>query len=58
MKQVYARDTELAERYSISRSTVWRWVKRGTLPEPVRIDGCTRWVIAEIEAFDAARDRT
>lgn len=27
----------------ISRATFWRRVKDGTLPEPIRIGGATRW---------------
>lgn len=34
---------------SISRSTLWRWVQNGTLPEPIRIGGCTRWEREEVE---------
>ena len=53
---VYVRDTYLAERYSISRSTVWRWLARGMLPEPVRIGGVTRWRLSKIEELDAQRE--
>lgn len=53
---VYVSDTQLAERYSVSRSTIWRWTGRGILPAPVRLSSCcTRWQIADIEARDAAR---
>ena len=54
---IYVRDTDLAERYSIDRSTVWRWARRGLLPIPIQIsDGCTRWRLEQIEARDAERD--
>ena len=33
-----------------SRSTIWRWVKDGTLPRPVRIGRTTRWDSDEIDA--------
>ena len=33
-----------------SRSTVWRRVADGSLPQPCRIGGMTRWSRAEIEA--------
>jgi predicted DNA-binding transcriptional regulator AlpA len=53
----YLRDTDLAERYSISRSTVWRWARRGMLPAPVKLsDACSRWRLEEIERRDEARD--
>jgi len=58
MTQTYVRDTDLAARYSISRSTVWRWVNRGLLPAPIQLsDCCTRWRLDQIEARDAERDK-
>lgn len=53
----YASDAQLAARYSVSRSTIWRWVHRGILPTPVHLSaGCTRWPLDEIERRDAERD--
>lgn len=55
---LYLRDTQLAARYSISRSTVWRWTARGLLPAPIQLsDCCTRWKLDEIERRDAERDQ-
>ena len=52
----YLRDTDVAEHYSVSRSTVWRWVRRGLLPRPIQLsEACTRWRLDEIEARDAER---
>lgn len=49
----YARDTEIAARYGISRNTVWRWAKEGRLPSPVRIGpGVTRWRLDDVEKFE------
>jgi len=54
---LYLRDTDLAERYGIHRTTVWRWAGKGLLPRPVQLtDGCTRWKLPEIEAHDAERE--
>ena len=40
----WVRDKDLAEYFGISRPTVWRWVKAGRLPKPVRFSpGCTRF---------------
>lgn len=39
----YVRDNDLAERLSVSRSTIWRWSAEGLLPPPRRIGGATRW---------------
>lgn len=51
----YVSDSFLAERYSVSRNTVWRWVQQGTIPEPIKFShGCTRWNLAEVEAREQA----
>ncbi len=34
-----------------SVATVWRGVASGTLPQPIRIGGMTRWSASEIAAF-------
>lgn len=53
---VYVSDQQLAERYSVSRATIWRWVAKGLLPKPCRLsEGCTRWSLQEVEAIEAKR---
>ena len=53
---VYVSDIQLAKRYSVSRSTIWRWTEKGILPVPVRISRCcTRWLLSDIEARDDGR---
>jgi len=53
----FARDTEIADRYGVSRNTIWRWTKEGRLPSPVRLGpGCTRWRLADIEQWEAERE--
>jgi predicted DNA-binding transcriptional regulator AlpA len=44
---------DLMDLYSCSRTTIWRWVKAGVLPEPRRIGGLKRWRRPEIEALTA-----
>ena len=42
-------DVKLAEMLSISRATVWRWVKNGALPQPRKLGrNSTRWDVAEV----------
>jgi len=49
----YVSDSNLAERYGVSRPTIWRWAKAGRLPAPVQLSpGCTRWIADEISAKD------
>lgn len=33
-----------------SAATVWRRVKSGLLPKPIRQGGCTRWRLGEVRA--------
>ena len=50
----HAADLQLADRYGVSRATVWRWVQRGKFPKPVKLSpGCTRWRLADVEAWEA-----
>ncbi len=50
LPRVWASDTQLAEIYSVSRATIWRWAAAGRLPQPVKLSpGCTRWKLADIE---------
>lgn len=42
---------DVAEMLGLGISTIWRQVRRGTLPQPVRIGGSTRWRRADIEAL-------
>lgn len=51
--RVYAQDTQLAARYSVSRATIWRWAATGRLPKPIKLSpGCTRWKLSDLEAFE------
>lgn len=41
----------------ISRSSVWKWSRRGAFPSPVRLPGCRRvaWRASEISKWIAER---
>ena len=53
---MYLTDRQVAERLSISRTSVWRWVKRGAFPAPIQFSpGATRWKLADVEQWE--RDR-
>lgn len=36
--------------FKCSPATVWRWVKSGLLPAPVRRGRTTRWVVGQLRA--------
>lgn len=44
---------EVAAMLDLGVSTIWRQVRKGQLPEPVRIGGSTRWRRADIDALTA-----
>lgn len=53
----YLSDKETASRYQISRATVWRWVKEGKLPKPVKLAaGTTRFKLAHLERWEADQE--
>lgn len=56
MNKQYLSDRKLAERYEVSRATVWRWTKENHLPKPVKINGSTRWVLADLESWEAQQE--
>ena len=58
MQQKYYSVQHVAKRYDVSTGTVWRWVRRGTLPRPVQLSpGCTRWSGEQLDEADTKRDK-
>lgn len=54
----YLSDRDLAERFRITRGSIWRWVKNGILPPPVKFSpGCSRWSAETVEAFERSRSK-
>ena len=55
---MYISDVQLADRYAVHRTTIWRWVRNGLLPQPIQISpGTTRWKLEEIEKLEAKREK-
>ncbi|MFA7351393.1 MAG: helix-turn-helix domain-containing protein [Methylotenera sp.] len=53
----YLSDSQIAQRYSVSRQTVWRWAANDPkFPSCTKLSpGCTRWKLSDIEAWEAAK---
>ena len=52
----YLTDKDTAARYTVSRGTIWRWIREGNFPQPVRFGAAsTRWRLADLEAWEAER---
>ena len=46
----------LKQRFSVSGSSIWAWVKAGKFPKPIKIsENCTAWNAADIEAWAQSR---
>lgn len=53
---MFVSDRELAKRYDVSRPTIWRWRHTRDFPAPIALSpGCSRWKLADVEAWEAAR---
>lgn len=51
---LFLSDREVAQRYSVSRPTIWRWAKDvDDFPRPVKIaKGTTRWRVNDLEEYE------
>jgi predicted DNA-binding transcriptional regulator AlpA len=49
--QAYVSDSTLAALLDTSRTTIWRYVRNGLLPPPVKIGGLTRFDRLEVLSF-------
>ena len=50
---LFFRDNEVADRYKISRPTIWRWVKQGKFPRPIKLaGGSSRWKLSDLEVWE------
>jgi len=52
----YLSDRALAQRYEVSRATIWRWNKERHLPQPIKLNGSTRWKLSDLEAWEAKQE--
>jgi len=56
VKQQWFRPKELADRWRVSRTTIWRWCKAGDLPRPTKLGKRTvAWRRSVVLAFEEAR---
>lgn len=52
MKAAYIRINQLIQTLPISKASIWRKVKQGTFPAPVKLSvGITAWRTADIETW-------
>lgn len=58
MSAMLLRDKQVAERLSIGKSTVWKFVKDGRLPKPYKFGAISVWKSDEIDAVIAGLERS
>lgn len=46
----------LASRYELSVPTIWRFLRDGLIPKPVKIGGSTRWLLDDLIKFEATQE--
>ena len=49
----YITTTQLVEKLQLSRTTIWRKIKDGELPAPVKFGPNNRWLESQIDEFMA-----
>ena len=55
---VYARISKLTEIVPMSTATIWRKVKDGTFPKPIKLGArITAWLLDDIEVWLASRHK-
>lgn len=55
-EQTFLTVRQIADRYSVSVPTIWRWSRENRLPAPFRLGpASTRWRLSEIEAWEKKR---
>lgn len=53
----YLNIQEVSAVLKVSRSTLWRWIKEGLFPKPIRLGPkAVRWKVSDLAAWD--RERT
>jgi prophage regulatory protein len=56
MVNQYLTDKQLAARFSVGRTTIWRWVREKNFPSPVRLgEAVTRWKLIDVELWEKMR---
>ncbi len=55
---VYYSDKQLAQKFGVTRNTIWRWTRDKVFPQPVKFSaGCTRWRSDDIQEWMAEREK-
>lgn len=51
---MYVSAAQLANRYGVSRTTIWRWIKKRQFPKSVQLGpNTTRWLLTDVERWES-----
>ena len=52
----FYRLSQLKKQVSVSRSSIWAWVKEGSFPKPIKLGkNCTAWNADDVHAWVQSR---
>lgn len=52
----FYRLSQLKKQLSVSRSSIWAWVKEGSFPKPIKLGkNCTAWNADDVHAWVQSR---
>ena len=52
----FYRLSQLKKQLSVSRSSIWAWVKNGSFPKPIKLGkNCTAWNADDVHAWVQSR---
>jgi prophage regulatory protein len=51
VRALWVADADVAAMLGVARSTVWRWLDAGLIPQPRRVGRRTLWCREEVELF-------
>lgn len=55
-QSIYVSDIQVANRFGVSRASIWRWAKIGDFPKPVKLSpGCSRWKVEDVQKWAESR---
>jgi len=57
LKQRFLSDKQVADRYGVTRTSIWRWLKTlEDFPAPVKLsEGCARWTLLSLINWEHKR---
>jgi len=50
---LYLSVDQVAQRFNVSKDSIWRWKRNGEFPKPFKLGGATRWRLSDIEDWES-----